>query len=675
MEKPKCWEEEEKYLQKTESVIDSRVGDLTTDVTKQQAWALELKKRYIHDLQDFDEVEYIDNYAKLDELLSFTDEQIKHINQLSQVKDKPYFGRIDFKINGEQDTMKLYIGIVSIDYDNQLYVIDWRAPVSELFYEAGKGPASYEAPNGAIKGEILLKRQYDIEQGKLLNVYDVDLNIFDEFLQQVLAKTKGEQLQNIASTIQEEQNNIIRNLKDDIIVVQGYAGCGKTTIALHRIAYALYRLPNLSSANVLLFSPNDAFQTYISKVLPELGEENTRNATFPKFIRRFLKTNRAIESSDEFVSRFMFSPKQIQDRILSKIEFSMRDKMSKWLNGLSEELRFNEGFIVEGEKFDADTLNKLLTEDFKNAKYVEKISLVADYLCKKIGAEGIDKKEVILEEIYLKLNKPVKLEELYNQYLKDFKYEQLNIDEKISFEDAVLMCVLKELCQNVVLKMDIKHVVLDEAQDYPLIFIDFLLRVCKHSAFSFFGDIHQKTIPGALNSLEDITKLDMAKGKATFVELDKTYRSSEEIVEYASNVIGNPKHNAFRLKNGHPVEEIQIADNNCQISQQVMSELEKLVGDKVNIGIITGDTETAKSIYDEIAKVMAEHKISFVKNAYSTAGTQIQVLPVSLSKGLEFDSVILVEKGKLFECDCKDKFIFIGATRAINRLIVLKDKK
>jgi len=129
MEKPKCWEEEEKYLQKTESVIDSRVGDLTTDVTKQQAWALELKKRYIHDLQDFDEVEYIDNYAKLDELLSFTDEQIKHINQLSQVKDKPYFGRIDFKINGEQDTMKLYIGIVSIDYDNQLYVIDWRAPL------------------------------------------------------------------------------------------------------------------------------------------------------------------------------------------------------------------------------------------------------------------------------------------------------------------------------------------------------------------------------------------------------------------------------------------------------------------------------------------------------------------------------------------------------------------
>ena len=675
MEKPKFWQEEEQYLNKTVSMIDSRIQDLTSNVDKQQAWALELKKQYIHDLPDFDEAEFIDNYEKLDQMLSFIDDQVQHARQLKQVRDKPYFGRIDFKIADDEDIMKLYIGIMSIDYKNELYVIDWRAPVSELFYEAGRGPASYEAPNGVINGEIILKRQHDIEKGKLLNVYDINLNIFDEFLQQVLAKSKGEQLQNIASTIQEEQNKIIRNLKDDVMVVQGYAGCGKTTIALHRIAYALYRLPNLSSANVLMFSPNDAFLTYINKVLPELGEDNTRNATFPKFVRRFLKTNSAIESSDEFVSRYVFLSKEQQKKIDSKLDYSMREKMSNWLNGLNKSLLFKEGFIVEGQKYDADVLNKLLTEDYKHARYVEKVNLVADYLCEKIGVMEMDKRGLILDEIYQKLNQPVKLEPLYAKFLQDFKYSPLDIDNKINFEDAVLMCVLKELSKDIVLKMDIKHVVVDEAQDYPLIFMDFLLRTCPHSMFSFFGDIHQKTVAGKLDSLEDITKLDIVKNRGAFFELDKTYRSSEEIVEYASNLIGNPRHNAFRLKNGHPVEEVQIADNNLQISQQVMDILEKIIAGKTTVGIITGDTETAKDIFEELSKVIAEHKISFVKNAYSVAETQVQVVPVALSKGLEFDTVIIVEKGKLFECEGRDNFIFISATRAINRLFVLKNKQ
>lgn len=674
MEKPEFWKEEEQYLNKTVSVIDSRLRDLTSNVDKQNEWALELKKQYIHDLPDFDEAEFVDNYEKLDQMLSFIDDQVQHARRLRQVRDKPYFGRIDFKIKDE-DIMKLYVGITSIDYNNELYVIDWRAPVSELFYEAGRGPASYEAPNGIISGDILLKRQYDIENGKLLNVYDINLNIFDEFLQQVLAKSKGEQLQNIASTIQEEQNKIIRNLKDDVIVVQGYAGCGKTTIALHRIAYALYRLPNLSSANVLMFSPNDAFLTYINKVLPELGEDNTRNATFPKFVRRFLKTNSAIESGDEFVSRYVFLSKEEQEKTSSKLEYAMRQKMSDWLNGLNESLRFNEGFLIEGQNYDVTLLNRLLTEDFRHARYGEKVNLLTDYLSEKMGIKELDKRALITEEIYPKLNQPVKLESLYDKFLQDFDYKPIDIDNKINFEDAVLMCVMKELCRNIVLKMDIKHVVVDEAQDYPLIFIDFLIRICKHAIFSFFGDINQKTVPAQLDSLEDITRLDITKDDGVFIELDKTYRSSEEIVEYASGLIGNPRHNAFRLKNGHPVEEIQIAGKVSQISQQVMDILEKIIAEKTTVGIITGDTETAEQIFGELSKVISDHKISFVKNAYSTAGTQVQVAPVMLSKGLEFDAVIIIEKGKLFECEGREKFLFISATRAINRLYVLKDRK
>ncbi len=673
MKKPEFWQEEEKHLSETLSIIDKRIEEKTSDVEKRQTWALELKKEYMHELQSYDQVEFVDNYQKLNDLISFTEDQIMHIRQLTQIRDRPYFGRIDFLEKSDKEPMKMYIGLSSVDYDNKLYVIDWRAPVSELFYEAGKGPASYEAPDGVVEGEITLKRQYDIEQGKLLNIYNVDLNIFDEFLQHILAKTKSEQLRNIASTIQEEQNKIIRNLKDDIVIVQGYAGCGKTTIALHRIAYALYRLPDLKSSNVLLFSPNDAFLSYISKVLPELGEDNTRSATFPKFVRRFLKTDKVVESGDEFVFRYVFSAEKEQKEILSKLEYITYDKMREWLDKTSQDLKFESGFILEGENFDKESLNKRL-EEFRYAKYSEKIDLIADALCRDLGVEGFDKKEIVLEQLYQRLNYPILLERLYQKFLKDFKYSASNSEEKLNFEDAVLMCVMKEMCKNILLKMDVRHIVVDEAQDYPLIFIHFLLRIFNHSTFSFFGDIYQKTVPGELNSLEDISKLEIVKGRNIFVPLDKTYRSSEEIVEYSSNLIGSPKHNAFRLKSGNPVQEITIANTCAQVAQQVMGILEQVLDEDATIGIITGDTETAKNLYNELAKVIPENKIDFIKNASSRASTQVQVLSVPLSKGLEFDSAIVIEKGKLFEHTEGNKFLFIACTRARNHLFVLRDK-
>lgn len=674
MSKPEFWNEEENYLNSTIAAIDGRIDGLKQNVQKQKDWALTLKRQYIHDLREFDEAEFVDNYSKLNELLDFTDEQVGLIKRLQEIRNKPYFGRIDFKVDGDDDAMKLYIGLTSIDYNNRLYVIDWRAPAGELFYESGKGRASYDAPDGKICGEITLKRQYDIENAKLINAYDVDVNIFDDFLQNILARSKGEMLQNIVSTIQKEQNEIIRDLKNDILVVQGYAGCGKTTIALHRVAYALYRLPNLSSANVLIFSPNDAFLTYISKVLPELGEDNTRTATFPKFVRRFLKTTQPVESSDEFVVRYAGLDEKQKQQINKKLSLDMKNQMKDWLDNLSKNLQFSENFIIESESFDKDNLNKLLKEDYKHAKYKEKIYLVCDYLCNKTQIEGIEKRDIMFEQISAKLNQPVQLYPLYSKFLSDFGFEEINIDEKLHFDDAVLMCVLKEFCQNIVLKMDVKHVVLDEAQDYPLVFLEFLLKIFKHSTFSIFGDINQKTVPGELNSLEDICCLDVAKNRNKFVILDKTYRSSEEIVEYSSNLIGNPRHNAFRLKFGQPVQEILEAEDIKQISQQVLTLLEKIVSSKRTIGVITGDAASASGIFEEIKKVVPETKLSFVKNAFVSAGTQIQVMPVSLCKGLEFDTVIVVEKGQLFEVENKNKFLYIATTRAINKLIVLKNK-
>lgn len=668
------FKKEEQYLNETLQAIDSRIEGINNAMESQKEFAQELKKDYMHDASMFDSElsnEVAMKYKRLNDFMDFVDDQYALAKRLKEIREKPYFGRIDFLIDGDDEEMKLYIGLMSIDYNHQLKVVDWRAPVSELFYEAGKGRGSYEAPNGTISGEIKLKRQYDIENSKLLEFYDVDINLFDAYLQKVLSKAKGDSLQNIASTIQKEQNQIIRNLKDDVLVVQGFAGCGKTTIALHHVAYALYRLKDLKSVNILFFSPNEAFLSYIQKVLPDLGEDNTRSATFPKFIKRMLKTIQPVESSDEFVLRYVFASPKIQQEIDEKLNFSTRQKMKDWLDKKAEKLEFVSDFCFEDIMIDTQTLNGFLKNDFLHAKYREKIFYITNKIFEQMKTEDLAKKEAVLETLYDCLNAPMHLQDIYAEFLKDFGYSAMDIDDKLFFDDAVLLCVMKELTQNILIRMNIKHIVLDEIQDYPLLFIDFLMRIFKHATFSIFGDIHQKTVPGQLNSLEDICKLETAKDKSHFVELTKTYRSSEEIVEYSSKLVGNPRHNAFRLKNGNPVTELWFEEK--EFLKQILNILKK-ASPSASVGIITGDTETAKEVFDFLCQNFDESILSFIKNAYSVAGTQVQVAPISLAKGLEFDTVIVVEKGKLFEIPQKNKFLFVSCTRAINQLFVLKNK-
>ena len=670
MEKqPEYWQEEIDYLNKTNKAIDEKIKKLSSFIETQKSDVLELKKFYRNNQDDFDYFEFLCNYARSDELVEIGNEQIKKLFQLRNVMNKPYFGRIDFLLKNSKTPMKLYVGLSSIEYDNTLYVVDWRAPVSELFYEYGKGEASYNSPNGKVEGNITLKRQYEIEKRQLKEVYEADANIFDNYLQKILANNSGAKLHNIASTIQAEQNQIIRNLKDNIIIVQGFAGCGKTTVALHRVAYALYRLRNLKSANVLLFSPNEAFLSHISGVLPELGEENTRSATFPKFIRRLLKLDIPVESSDEFTIRYLTSNKKQQNAINEKLKFATKQKMQDWINNVNKNLHFDIGFIANDIKFGQHKLNEILKEN-QSLKISERIENLIDTVCKEFNIKNAEEKDALIYELKSRLNIETELLSLMNKFLTDNGWDKLS-EEKINFEDAILLCVLKSMYQDIIIKLDVKHIVLDEAQDYPLLFIDFLIQLFKHSNFSIFGDIYQKTVPGELNSLEDVCHIIPQHATAKFILMDKTYRSSEEIVEYATNIIGQPRHNIFRLKNNQPVEEIIMADTTQQQSQQIIKILEKLVPMEKNIGIITGDIETANLIFNELEKTIP-HRIELVKNANTVVSEQIQIMPVGLSKGLEFDTVIVVEKGMMFENENKNNLLYIACTRAINKLYVIK---
>lgn len=669
------WKEEVDYLECVKGVFGRKIKKLDDDVLKSKQTVESLRQYYVDGTQIFGELDNAERVTVnqiINENVELANNNIDKASALRKNLSRPYFGRVDFVEKSSKDYFKAYIGLTGVDENNNYYVIDWRAPIAELFYDYGKGKAKYSIPDGKIEGEVTLKRQYDIVEGNLEDVYDVDGDLFDEYLQKVLSKINEGNLHNIAGTIQKEQNEIIRDLKDDLVVVQGYSGSGKTTVALHRIAYAMYRLKDLKSANILLFTLNEAFMSHIEGVLPELGEQNTRSATLAKFVGRLLKLSTKVEEMDAFLVRFTKLSEKEKEAVNFKLSFEMRDKIFQWAKDFCASRKATTGFKVESKGISLETLNASF-EKVDGNKIFAKLNLIALAIAKKLKVDRFDfAKRMIREKVYECFDVPNNLIDLYKRMCKDFGVE-CKIDGNLYMEDAVLLCILRECVSEMAIKMDIRHIVIDEVQEYPILFIDFLLRNFGRAQFSMFGDKYQRTNPVGIDDLEQIVKLNAIWGDSKLYTLDNTYRSSEEIVEYSSKIIGSPRHNVFRYSNGQDVEEVLMGDDVCQVVSQVAMILEKIIGNKGTIGIIVGDDEFGQEFYNELSKI-CPHRVSFIKNAEDEACGQVQILPVILSKGLEFDTVIVIENGGLFNSELGTNLRYIACTRAINKLYVLKHK-
>lgn len=666
------WVSEVEYLGDTLQVIDKKLNKLNFDIGKSRETVDDLRKYYVDGTQvfgDFDDAEKVTVNQVINENIDLANNNIDKANALLRNRPRPYFGRVDFDSDGER--VKAYVGLTGIEEDNNYYVIDWRAPIAELFYEAGKGKARVDIPDGKMDCEVVEKRQYDIQNGELLDAYEIDADMFDEYLQKVLAKVNSGELHNIAGTIQKEQNEIIRNLHDDLIVVQGYSGSGKTTVALHRIAYALYRLRDLNSANILLFTLNEAFMSHINGVLPELGEQNARNATMAKFASRLLKITREFEENDEFLSRYIASTPQQRAQIEAKLDMSIKAKIADFAHEFASVRVAKSGFKIENKGFTADTLNTLFAklEDEPLFDKLKKISAIIIHKLKMDKHKSA--RRIITTKVFECFDVPQNIEGLYDRFLISQGFEPMQRGGKVATEDAVLMCLLKEATSEMIIKMDIRHIVVDEAQEYPLLFIDMLLRLFPRAQFSIFGDKYQRTNPTGIADLREIIDLNAIFGTSKLYTLDNTYRSSEEIVEYCSTLIGNPRHNVFRYSNGEAVEVLPLSKKEVEVASQIASILEKHLATRGSIGIITGDIEFGKKLYKWLTPICRQ-RLSLVENAQSSALEEVQIVPVGMCKGLEFNTVIVVENGGLFDSDLSQNLKYIACTRAINKLYVFK---
>ena len=282
------------HLKLVTEKLNTKIAEMSATIHDVQKDIESMNEYYWENYTEMDQYGYedFDNQRALLTQVNANEENRKKLLRLKKMEGNPFFGSVEFLYDGDDDSETFYIGIGNFaeTAGSRPLIYDWRAPVSGLFYDFDKGEASYEAPGGMMEGEILSKWQYKIRGGKMVYEFESDVKIDDDILKQELGKNGDVQLKNIVRTIQKEQNAIIRNTKDRILVIQGAAGSGKTSVALHRIAYLLYHdRERLKSSNVLILSPNSVFSDYISHVLPELGEEHIREMSFDLFAYQELK--------------------------------------------------------------------------------------------------------------------------------------------------------------------------------------------------------------------------------------------------------------------------------------------------------------------------------------------------------------------------------------------------
>lgn len=655
---------EEKYLEDVTKIIREKVSNLGSELSGREEKALEFKK-FIWDNRtemDPDELKTMVSNNNLEmQLMGMKGE---YLLKLFKIQNNPYFGRINFKTKDEENDV--YIGITHVDKDDKYYVHDWRSPICNLFYDYEVGPAEYKVEDDTIKGEVTLKRQYTIKNGKLKHVFDNNINIDDELLQEVLANESNDKMKNIVNTIQAEQNKVIRNTDDKNLVVQGIAGSGKTSVALHRIAFLLYKIEGLNSNNVLIFSPNDVFSEYISNVLPELGESNTIQTTINDFLTSEIKEFKEVESFTSFIER-SYREKSNFDFIKYKQSDEVYDDIDKYIEFVENNIKVKEDLITKYYSYTKEELNYLFHERYKKFPIVERLKVISEKLSERNFNGKIGHAKTIAKEIRERMNYNFNLIETYIHFYKS-KYSKFHEDlsylsknkKKLNYDDACLFAYMRCKLLGYDYNTNIKQIVIDEAQDYSFGQMKLITRIFKNASYTILGDVNQTINP--YYKYESLEKLCEILPYSKYLELNKTYRSSSEIVEYSNKVLGLNLVTAIRRGEEVPVdekEETNLLDN-------LKEDLSKLKNYGKSIAIITkNDTEC-----ENISDLLKDTGITKINNTSKEFNRKLVVVPVYMAKGLEFDSVIIYTD-KLNKYTKDEKYLlYVAITRAQHKLIV-----
>lgn len=694
-------EEEILYLENTLDFIKKELEKEQYDLNDRGQSLIDSRRdmwqESVHLSNDFDRVpEMVKYLSEVDSKSDNYERTIKRIKKYTRVLNSPYFGRFDFREDGFEDKEKIYVGLYNL-IDNEtssILVYDWRSPISSIFYQCEIGKGSYKSPDGIISGGIIMKRQYKIQNSQLKYFFDSSTRINDNILQEVLGHNSSSEMKNIAETIQKEQDIIIRDTENELLIVQGVAGSGKTSIALHRIAFLLYigMDSKINSNNILIISPNSAFSEYISGVLPELGEENVLQTTFDDIVVRFLKSNFKIESRNEQLESLInlenhqdlnvkmesieFKGSEIFVRILDRLIQYYEDnllgfedvycdgKIIETKEQVENQFLNNKGMPIAKilKKIENMVVNKI--HSLSNGRKVTKVFM--EYLHRFTEIDYMNLYKLIFndEALLLKLCEGLVLPDNIEEIALATKG---NLDKEcISYEDCGPLLYIKLRFEGSKEFSNIKQVVIDEAQDYYLLQYQVFKLLFNEPRYTVLGDFNQTLEKHGDKSLYDDIEEILHKKKSAKIFLNKSYRSSVEINAFTQKILNNKQE--FIPFERHKEEPILVFKENLKLLNQAIAQAIEYYQSQgyESIAVICKTEKEAVEVQKKFKK-LTNVKLLNIDDSEIIKGTLIT--PSYKAKGLEFDVVLVYNASKdNYTSEFDRRLLYIACTRALHQL-------
>ena len=698
---------EEKRLAQTISLAEEQLKQAKEAADKKKSEIIEAKKDVrentehgitsLYTSDGFEALVELSQYINpvTDKIIDYEEEEHK-ILLLEKMIKSPYFARIDFKFDDEDEFEKIYIGRSSLRKNSyqEMYVYDWRSPIASIFYRFMTGEAFYDAPCGRVTGELNLKRQYEIKNGTLEYFFDSDVQIVDEFLRQLLSQNTTAKMKAIVETIQHEQDVVIRDMENDLLMVQGVAGSGKTSIALHRAAYLMYQglQTKLSANNIMIISPNSIFEQYISNVLPELGEDNVISSVFEDILSALL-IGRKIQSRNDFLENLIVNSKY-KEISRNSIEFKtssfFREILDQFLIDIPRQWIEFEDVYYEGKCVVSRQILKDKILGRTETPLGIKLEQLEDYILEQIFGTGKgrghkEEKNLIKQEIQkfikidiVELYKILFSNEAYfysllqnsnlSQGIKSiWEYTRENLEaDRLYYDDAIAIAYLYLKIYGTNKYKNIKQVVIDEAQDYYPLQYEIFNLVFSNAKFTILGDMKQTLAKKEdISFYEQIQKI-LNKKKSSLIMLDKSFRCTNEILNFSLKFIEKSSQIKSFNRNGDSPK-VYIADNSEIFIDEIVKEI-KLCQEKGFQSICLICKTEKNSIY-LFNKIKHKLDIQLIKNGSVSDLQGVFILPVYMSKGLEFDAVLICDADSQNYHDEDDKnLLYVACTRALHKL-------
>ena len=659
---------EERRLEEVLKLLDDKLASMGTDIFEDEDKYMEFRRYTWDNMRSMDVQEL--NQAKADSEFEANKILMKqdYFKKLIRIKDNPYFASVVFE-DENKERLSVYLGLTYLkddDYGNIIY--DWRSPICSLFYDFEVGPCAYAAPGGPVKGKLIRKRQYKIDKRILISAFDNSMNIDDDLLQEVLASDSNNKMKNIVNTIQQEQNNVIRNVRDKTLIVSGIAGSGKTSVALHRIAFLLYKIKNLTSNDILIFSPNQIFTEYISNVLPELGEDNTLQTTFNDYLTSSISEFNSVEPFMDFIGKYYTESVDNFKLIKYKQSDAIVRDINLYLEDYIRKARVVSDF-VENKVYTVykDDLNDLLHNRYSSLPFFERVDEIAIKLSEANYRGSSKKKDTYRRLIFENSTFKKDFKDIYLGFfssdfckirMDDKEIRKFNNSKVIGYDDALLFVYMKGILEGFPYEKNIRQVVIDEAQDYSYLQYMIISRIFRNSNFTILGDVNQTINPYyKYDSLEVLAGL-FKQSKC--ISLTKTYRSSPEIIEFTNKILG--LNHVSAIRRGEKVPLIHRTDSN-----KLVDDIKYLREKYKSVAVITRDYKTAEKLHEELKNVLP---ISLLTGNMEEFNKELVILPAYLAKGLEFDSVIVYSDKKSKYAKDEKNLLYVACTRAQHELIV-----